>query len=135
MVSTTGFGWNSFNVRFIFATIIVFATYNPEGASYYHWISDALPQFSVLKAFIGVILLIAWMILIRATRGSLVSIGVILAAAFFRLATWVIIDVPVLSTDHARIISSIIEIMLARGLCIGLSCVPSLYVAIGYRVP
>ncbi len=133
MVSTTGFGWNSFNVRFIFATIIVFATYNPEGASYYHWISDALPQFSVLKAFIGVILLIAWMILIRATLGSLGAIGVILAAAFFGLATWLIIDVPGLSTDNARVISYIIEIMLASVLSIGVSCVPSRYRATRYR--
>ena len=121
MASKPGFGWNSFTVRFIFAIIVVFATYNPEGASYYHWISDALPQFSVLKAFIGVILLIGWVILIRATLGSLGAIGVILAAAFFGLAIWLIIDVLGLSTDNSRVISYIIEIMLASVLSIGVS--------------
>lgn len=121
MAPKTGFGWNSFTVRFIFAIIVVFATYNPEGASYYHWVSDALPQFSVLKAFIGVILLIGWVILIRATLGSLGAIGVILSAAFFGLAIWLIIDVLGLSTDNSRVISYIIEIMLASVLSIGVS--------------
>lgn len=121
MVAKPGFGWNSFTVRFIFAIIIVFATYNPEGASYYHWISGSLAQFSVLKAFIGVILLIGWVVLIRATIGSLGAIGVILAAAFFGLAIWLIIDVPGLSTDNSRVISYIIEIMLASVLSIGVS--------------
>lgn len=121
MVAKPGFGWNSFTVRFIFAILVVFATYNPEGASYYHWISDSLAQFSVLKAFIGVILLIGWVVLIRATIGSLGAIGVILAAAFFGLAIWLIIDVPGLSTDNSRVISYIIEIMLASVLSIGVS--------------
>lgn len=121
MASKTGFGWNSFIVRFIFAIIIVFATYNPEGTSYYHWVYDLLPEFSVLKAFIGVILLIGWVILIRATLGSLGAIGVILAAAFFGLAIWLIIDVLGLSTDNSRVISYIIEIMLASVLSIGVS--------------
>lgn len=121
MASKTGFGWNSFIVRFIFAIIVVFATYNPEGTSYYHWVYDTLPEFSVLKAFIGVILLIGWVILIRATLGSLGAIGVILAAAFFGLAIWLIIDVLGLSTDNSRVISYIIEIMLASVLSIGVS--------------
>lgn len=121
MASKPGFGWNSFNVRFIFAIIVVFATYNPEGASYYHWVYDSLPQFSVLKAFIGVILLIGWVVLIRATIGSLGAIGVILSAAFFGLAIWLIIDVLGLSMDNSRVISYIVEIMLASVLSIGVS--------------
>ncbi len=115
------FGFDGFLVRFVFAIIVVFSSYNPEGVSYYHWISEALPQFSVLKAFIGVILLIGWIILIRATLGSLGAIGILLAAAFFGLAIWLIIDVMGLTTDNARVISYIIEIMLASVLSIGVS--------------
>lgn len=115
------FGFDGFLVRFVFAIIVVFSSYNPEGVSYYHWISEALPEFSVIKAFIGVILLIGWIILIRATLGSLGAMGILLAAAFFGLAIWLIIDVMGLTTDNARVISYIIEIMLASVLSIGVS--------------
>lgn len=121
MATNKGFGWDGFLLRFIFAIIVVFSTYNPEGTSYYHWVYDTIPEFSVLKAFIGVIILIAWIILIRATLGSLGTIGIILAAAFFGLAIWLVIDVIGLSTDNSRIISYIIGIMLASVLSIGVS--------------
>lgn len=121
MASKNSFGWDGFIVRFIFAIIVVFATYNPEGVSYYHWVTEALTELSIIKAFLGVILLIGWVILIRATMGSLGAIGIILAAAFFGLAIWLIIDVLGLSTDNFHVISYIIEIMLASVLSIGVS--------------
>lgn len=121
MAINKGFGWDGFLLRFVFAIIVVFSTYNPEGTSYYHWVYDAIPEFSVLKGFVGIIILIAWIILIRATLGSLGTIGIILAAAFFGLAIWLVIDVIGLSTDNSRIISYIIEIMLASVLSIGVS--------------
>jgi len=121
MATTKGFSWDGFILRFIFAVIVVFATYNPEGVSYYHWVSEQLSEFSVLKAFVGVVLLIGWIILIRATLGSLGTIGILLAVAFFGLAIWLIIDVLGLSTDNFRVISYIIEIMIASVLSIGVS--------------
>lgn len=121
MAANNTFGWDSFFVRFIFAIIVVFATYNPEGYSYYHWIADNFPTFTVLKAFIGVILLIGWVILLRATHASLGLLGIILAAAFFGLAIWLIIDVFGLSADNQRVITYIVEIMLACVLSIGVS--------------
>ena len=121
MATKNAFGFDNFLLRFVFAIIMVFASYNPEGVSYYHWVSGSLADFSVLKAFIGVILLIGWIILIRATIGSLGAIGILLAAAFFGLAIWLVIDVLGLSTDSFRVISYIIEIMLASVLSIGVS--------------
>lgn len=121
MTSRKNFGWDGFLLRFVFAIILVFASYNPEGVSYYHWVSEALPEFTVIKAFVGVIILICWIILIRATLGSLGFIGILLAAAFFGLAIWLIVDVLGLSTDNVRVISYIIGIMLASVLSIGVS--------------
>lgn len=121
MAEKNNFGWDSFLVRFIFAIIVVFATYNPEGYSYYHWVAADYSAFSVFKAFVGVVLLIGWAILLRATLGSLGALGIILAAAFFGLAIWLIIDVFGLSVDNRRVISYIIEVMLACVLSIGVS--------------
>jgi len=121
MASNKSFGWDGFLLRFVFSIIVVFASYNPEGVSYFDWVYHALPDFTVLKAFAGVVLLIGWVILIRATLGSLGFIGIVLAAAFFGLAIWLIIDVLGLSTDSLRVITYIISIMLASVLSIGVS--------------
>lgn len=121
MASNNALNFGGFILRFIFACLVVFASYNPEGMSYYHWIEAELPEFSVLKAFAGVVLLIGWVILIRATLGSLGFIGIILAAAFFGLAIWLLVDYFGMSTDNTRVITYIIEVMLASVLSIGVS--------------
>ena len=121
MAISSSFGMNSFITRFIFAIIVVFLTYNPESRSYYHWIEGELPEFSVLKAFAGVALLICWVVLLRATIGSLGLLGIVLATAFFGLLTWLIIDKLKLDTDSTRLITYIIEVMLASVLSIGVS--------------
>ena len=115
------FGWDSFIVRFVFAIIVVFCSYNPEGYSYYHWVSEDLSSFNVYKAFVGVILLIGWAIMIRATVMSLGMIGLLLAIAFFGLLIWLLIDVFNLTTDSVRAITYIVEIMIASVLSIGVS--------------
>jgi hypothetical protein len=120
---TTGvrFGWDSFIVRFIFAVVVVFSTYNPEGVSYYHWVQEEFPSITVVKALIGVVLLIGWVILIRATMGSLGAIGILLAVAFFGLLIWLIVDVIGLDTQSFRVVSYIVLIMIASVLSIGVS--------------
>jgi len=121
MAVATRFGWDSFIIRFIFASVIVFATYNPEGASFYDWIKQDFPAFTVYKAFVGVILIIGWIILIRATFGSLGAIGIILAIAFFGLLTWLIFDVFGIPTDSIRVVTYIIQVMIVSVLSIGIS--------------
>jgi hypothetical protein len=101
--------------------VIVFATYNPEGVSYYDWIKEEFPTFTVYKAFVGVLLIIGWIILIRATIGSLGAIGIILAVAFFGLLIWLMFDVFKIPTDSVRVITYIIQIMIISVLSIGVS--------------
>ena len=115
------FGWNSFIIRIIFATVVVFATYNPEGMSYYDWIKEAFPVFTVYKGLVGVILIIGWIILIRATLGSLGAIGITLAIAFFGLLIWMIFDVFNIPTDNVRVVSYIIQVLIICVLSIGVS--------------
>ena len=121
MAVISRFGWDSFLIRFIFATVIVFATYNPEGVSYFDWIQEEFPTFTVYKAFVGVLLIIGWIILIRATIGSLGAIGIILAVAFFGLLIWLMFDVFNIPTDSVRVITYIIQIMIVSVLSIGVS--------------
>jgi hypothetical protein len=121
MSTSSKFGWDSFVVRFIFAVVIVFASYNAEGYSYYDWTAADFANFTVLKAFVGVVLLIGWIILIRATIASLGMIGILLAIAFFGLLIWLVFDVFGLATNSLRVITYIVEIMIASVLSIGVS--------------
>ena len=65
------FNSQGFLLRFIFALILVFVTYNPSGYSYYHWASDifASSELSITPPFalISIILLIGWTVYLRAT--------------------------------------------------------------------
>jgi hypothetical protein len=79
-----------FLLRFLIAAVLIFATYNPEGRSYYHWISSGGPV-TPAKAFVGVCLAILWIFFLRSTMRSLGPIGTILAAAFFGTLVWLLI--------------------------------------------
>ena len=120
---TTG----GFALRFTLAIIVVFGTYNPEGYSYYHWALGPLlgtaegSGFSIFKAFVGVVLLIGWAILIRATSRSLGVIGITLATLFFALLIWLIIDLGGLDTGSLRVISYITQVVIIGVLSIGVS--------------
>lgn len=124
-MATYPFGFANYLLRLAFALVVVFATYNPEGYSYFDWaikpLFEDIGSFSVLKALVGLTLLIGWIILIRATFNALGFFGTLLAVAFFVLLVWLIIDQFDLSTDSLRVISYIVGFVIAAVLSIGVS--------------
>jgi len=120
-MATSSFSWQGFLLRLIAALVLVFASHNPEGYSYYDWALVDISQFSILKGFVGIVLLIGWTILLRATIRSLGPFGIILALAFFGLLIWLIVDWLAISTDNLRVISYIVELMIAGILSAGVS--------------
>ncbi len=120
-MANTSFTWSAFLVRLMAALILVFATYNPEGYSFYHWALVDFSQFSVLKGFIGVVLLIGWTILLRATFKSLGPFGIILALAFFGLLIWLIMDWLAIAADNFRVLSYIAELVIVGIMSTGVS--------------
>lgn len=115
------FGWDNMAIRFIVALLLVFATYNPSGYSYYDWLWSTFPDYTPLLAFSGVVLLIFWVIFIRATLRSLGPIGLVLAVAFFGALIWLLMDWNLVPTDSAITISYIVLIGLSAVLAIGMS--------------
>ena len=105
--------------RFLLALVVVFATYNPEGASYVHWLRQGggpLP----LKALVGVVLLIAWLFLLRTALASLGALGLVLAAAFFGALIWVVMSFAHLEAHSLRAVSYVVGLALAGVLSVGL---------------
>lgn len=119
------FTWTSFFIRFGFALVLVYATYNPSGYSFYHWATEALfgdalaltPPF----AMSAVVLMIGWTVYIRATLRSLGGLGLSLAFAFFAILVWWLIDIGLLGLDSVSIFTYIILFLLAAILATGMS--------------
>ncbi|MDD3448489.1 MAG: DUF6524 family protein [Gammaproteobacteria bacterium] len=108
-------------LRFLVGLVLVFASYNPEQWSYWHWALANLPEFSVLKAFVGVVLLIGWTIYLRATVRSLGPFGLILAVAFFGTLIWLLVDTGILPADSVRAVSYIVLVIISGVLAVGVS--------------
>ena len=108
-------------IRFLFAVVLVFCTYNPEGYSFYHWVIKDFSQITPMKVLSGLVLLIGWIIYIRATLRSLGAIGLILASAFFGTLIWLVIDWGLIPTDNLKIMSYLILFVLCAVLAIGIS--------------
>lgn len=105
--------------RFIAALVVVFATYNPEGASYYHWVHEGDGSMPI-KAFAGIVLLIAWIFLLKSAQSSLGMLGVVLAAAFFGTLLWVILSFAHVSAQGTWALTYLIGVAVAGVLSVGL---------------
>lgn len=108
-------------IRFVFALVLVFATYNPSAYSYYHWAESVFPKFTPALAICGLFLIIAWGIYLRATFRSLGVIGLILAAAFFASFVWLFYDLGWLDTNNVGAMTWVVLVIVSLLLAIGMS--------------
>jgi hypothetical protein len=117
------FNFGSFVIRLFFALILVFASFNPSGYSFFHWLKTALETgvFEPLMAFSAIVLLIGWIVYIRATITSLGFAGLILAFAFFGTLLWMTIDWGIVPADSIEVITYIVLSLLSMVLAIGMS--------------
>lgn len=115
------FTFSSFGLRFLFSAVLVFATYNPEGFSYYDWLKDVFPSLTIEQAFVGIALVIGWVIFLRATLRSLGLIGLVLAFAFFGLLIAMLFKWEWISLEATKLVAYIVEILIAVILAVGMS--------------
>ena len=106
--------------RFLGALVLVFATYNPSGYSYFHW-TVATKSWSPYIVLAGVVLIVGWTVFIRATKRSLGLIGFLLALAFFGTLLWLIIDVGIVPANSTLAIAFVVEVLAAAILAVGMS--------------
>ena len=115
------FNFVGFLLRWLFALILVFGTYNPTDYSYAAWIAENGFEISAVAAFIGVTLLIGWIIYLRATFLSLGAVGIVLFAAFFATLIWVLVDAGLLSLEASTAMTWVVLVMLTLVLAVGMS--------------
>jgi hypothetical protein len=107
-------------IRFLAALVLVFATWNPTGWSFVHWLMHTLPNVTALLVFAGVVLIICWFLFLHATLESLGLLGLILALAFFGSLAWLIFDMGWLSPGQ-EVLSYMILVVIAAILAIGMA--------------
>jgi hypothetical protein len=120
-MAVKSFSFMSFLVRFVLAVVLVFATYNPSGYSLYHWFLQTPDKLDPLLAFSAVVVLIGWVVYLRATVRSLGGIGTLLAIAFFATLTWLMIDYNILSVENIEVLTYVVLVMLAAIIATGMS--------------
>jgi len=113
------FTFVSFLLRFLFALALVFLTYNPSGYSWVGWLlSDTALVYKVAG---GVVLLIGWVMFLRATWRSLGAIGTMLALAFFAVIIWLFHYWGFFALDDIATIKWIVLFVLSGVLAVGMS--------------
>ena len=117
----TEFTAGSFAGRWVFAAILVFGSYNPSGYSYIGWLLAEETVFGPVLAIIGVVLLIGWMIYLRATFLSMGWLGVSFGVALFAAIIWLFVDLGWLSLGSTGILTYLALLLLSLILATGMS--------------
>ena len=117
----TEFNAGSFIGRWLFAILLVFGTYNPSDYSYISWLLGESMEFGPIPAIIGLVLLIGWIIYLRATFMALGVIGITLGAALFAAVIWLLVDIELISLDATGVITYLVLLVLSFILATGMS--------------
>jgi small-conductance mechanosensitive channel len=114
-------GFGGVTLRTVFALVLVLATYNPSGRSYYHWIAPDFPSFDAVPALAGLALLTGWVVFLRATLRSLGLLGMLLAFAVCAALVWVAVDFDWVELESGRAIAWIALVIFGLILGVGMS--------------
>ena len=115
------FNFFDFLLRLVAAMVLVFATYNPTQYCWFYWMSNATDHFDPLILFTGVVLLIGWVIYLRATARSLGIFGIILSLAFVASLIWVLVDFGLMSLSDPTFFTYILLIVISLVLATSMS--------------
>jgi len=113
------FNFAGFLFRLLFAVLLVFLTYNPSG---YSWVGLFKKEIEMVYiAASGIVLLIGWVMFLRATWNSLGALGTILATAFFGVFVWLLVHWNLISLDNPTAITWVVLMVLSFVLAVGMS--------------
>ena len=108
-----------FLLRWLFAFGLIAATYNPTPYNFVRWASTS-EQMS-MTVLVGLVLLVGYIIYLRATLRSIGAFGMILILALVGAILWVLYDFGLLDLQNRNLTVWIGIFALATVLGIGLS--------------
>lgn len=120
-MAVQGISWSGVLVRLMLALVLVLATYNPTGYSFYHWISAPPTGVTAVKAFASVVLAIGWIVCLRTAYVALGVLGVVLVVALLATFVWLLVDMRLLEATGTTALTWIGLVIFGVVLGIGLS--------------
>ena len=127
-MARAGVGAVGLLLRVIGALVLVYATFNPSGRSYFHWALGPLIGIgtpsggsTALKFLVGIVLLIGWVVVLQATRRSIGIAGALLALALCGGLIWLLVEQHVVSPTGSSAIAHIALIAISLVLGVGMS--------------
>ena len=102
-MARSSFGFGDFLMRWIFAQVLVLATFNPTDYSYFRWAQKSFDIELPLVIFLGVVLLIGYIIFLRATLRSIGAFGMGLVLAIVAALLWVLYDLGWLKLENRSV--------------------------------
>lgn len=110
-----------FLIRWVPAMVLLAATYNPTPWNFVRWASSNWETQLPLASLFGLVLLVGYIIYLRATWRSIGLFGMLLILAVVGTLLWVLFDFGWLSFDNPTLNTWIAIVALSLVLAIGLS--------------
>ncbi len=107
-------------LRWVYAFVLLALTYNPTQWNYVHWCMNNFAQDQALAVLLGLLLMIWYIIYLRATLRSIGGIGMVLVLSVVAAPVWVLYDYHMLSFDNSDLNTWIAILALSIVLGIGL---------------
>ena len=103
--------------RFGIALLLVLITWNPIDFNYIDWARTTWSEQPPVVFLLGIVLVIAWVVFLRATLRSLGPIGITLAGGIL----WLLLDFGLVDLANGTAIAWILLVLLAAILTAGMS--------------
>lgn len=110
-----------FILRWLIAFGLIALTYNPTEWNFTTWVSTTWPDQMPLAVLLGLLLLVGYIIYLRATLRSIGPFGMALVAAIFGALIWVLVDFGIVRLDNPGLNTWLGIVALSLVLGIGLS--------------
>lgn len=129
------FTFSGFLSRWGVSLFIVFASYNPAGYSYYHWVArtEMVDGYLSLKIAAGVLLATSYLVMARISRSAVGTIGFITALVAAALFSYGVISLTSPGTRWAEVARYMHLVSLATALAVGVSWAQMKHRLIGQR--
>jgi len=110
-----------FLIRWLLAFVLVCATYNPTQWNFVQWSLANWSTRMSITVLMGLILLIGYIIYLRATLRSIGGVGLALGVAVFAALVWVFSDLGLLDLSNPQLTTWLGILALSLVMGIGLS--------------
>lgn len=108
-------------IRWLVALVLVMVTYNPTSLNYINWATNNYETQLSVVILLGLILMVAYAVFIRATLRSIGKVGIGMIVAVIGVLLWVLYDKGLLDPANTTVMTWIGLITLSLILGIGLS--------------